>query len=210
MALFVRSRLWAGLAAGALAVAASVAAATGSAQASGSEKIPTGFLASAVPGASAFGTTPSDTPEQVSFILKENSISELESAVTGGLTSFDSVSQFAATYGASPAAVTALTKYLASFGIATSVYAGRVDVSASGTAGEFDKALSVTQRNYHVPARQAFNGHKIPAQTVYSATSAPNLPSSIGQYVLAILGLTNYAPFASNAVHEKNSVTVTP
>jgi kumamolisin len=210
MALFVRSRLWAGLAAGALAVAAPVAATAGSAQASTSEKIPTGFLASAAPGASAFGTTPSDTPEQVSFILKENHISQLESAVTGGLTSFNSPSQFAAQYGASPAVVSALTRYLASFGITTSVYRGNVDVSASGTAGEFDAALSVTQRNYHVPARQTFNGNRIPAQTVYSATGEPNLPSSIGRYVLAILGLTNYAPFASNAVHEKTPVTVKP
>jgi len=208
MAPFVRPRLWAGLAAGALAVAASVAATAGSAQASSSEKIPTGFLASAVPGASAFGTTPSDTPEQVSFILKENNLSQLESAVTGGLTGFDSVSQFAAKYGASSAAVSALTKYLASFGIKTSVYRGNVDVSASGTAGQFDAALSVTQKNYHVPARQTFNGNRIPAQTVYSATGAPNLPSSVGRYVLAILGLTNYAPFASNAVHEKTSLTV--
>jgi kumamolisin len=210
MTLFVRSRLWAGLAAGVLAVAAPVAATTGSAQASTAEKIPTGFLASAAPGASGFGTTPSDTPEQVSFIMKENNISQLESAVTKGLTSFDSVSEFAAKYGANPAAVSALTSYLTSFGITTSVYPGNVDVSASGTAGEFDAALSVTQENYHVPARQTSNGNRIPAQTVYSATGAPDLPSSIGQYVLAVLGLTNYAPFASNAVHENTSVTVTP
>jgi kumamolisin len=210
MALFVRSRLWAGLAVVVLAVATPAAATAGSAQASTSEQIPTGFLASAAPGASAFGTTPSDTPEQVSFILKENNKSQLESAVTNGLTSFDSVSQFAAKYGASPAAVSDLTSYLASFGITTSVYPGNVDVSASGTAGEFDAALSVTQDNYHVPARQTFNGNRIPAQTVYSATRAPDLPSSIGQYVLAILGLTNYAPFASNAVHENSSVAVKP
>ena len=210
MALFVRSRLWAGLAAGVLAVAAPAAATAGSAQASTSEQIPTGFLASAAPGASAFGTTPSSTPEKVSFILKENNKSQLESAVTKGLTSYQSVSQFAAKYGASHAAVSALTSYLASFGITTSVYPGNVDVSASGTAGEFDAALSVTQDNYHVPARQTSDGHQIPAQTVYSATGAPDLPSSIGQYVLAILGLTNYAPFASNAVHENTSVTVKP
>jgi subtilase family serine protease len=210
MAISVRSRLWAGLAAGALAAAVPVAATAGSAQASAAERIPTGFLASAVPGASAFGTTPSDTSEQVSFIMKENNISQLESAVTRGLTSFDSVRQFAARYGASPAVVSALRSYLGSFGITTSAYPGNVDVSASGTAGEFDAALSVTQENYHVPARQTFNGNRIPAQTVYSATRAPNLPSSIGQHVLAILGLTNYAPFASNAVHENTPVTVKP
>ena len=210
MTLFVRPRLWAGLTAGLLVAATSAAVTAGSAQAATSQKIPTGFLASAAPGASAFGSTASDTPEQVSFILKENNKSQLESAVTRGLTSFDSASQFAAKYGASPAVVSGLTRYLAKFGITTSVYAGNVDVSASGTAGEFDAALSVTQKNYHVPARRTANGNRIPAQTVYSATGAPNLPGSIGQYVLAILGLTNYAPFASNAVHENTSVTVKP
>jgi len=210
MAIFVRPRLWAGLAAGVLAVAAPVAVAAGTAQAASSEQIPTGFLASAVPGASAFGTTPSDTPEQVSFIMKENNVAQLKSAVTRGLTSFDTVSQFAAKYGASRSAVSGLTSYLASFGIKTSVYAGNVDVSASGTAGEFDSALSIATKNYHVPARRGTSGHEIPAQTVYSATGAPDLPASISSSVLAILGLTNYAPFSSNAVHESRPTTATP
>jgi kumamolisin len=211
MAIFVRPRLWAGLAAGVLAVAAPVAATAGTAgtaQAASSEQIPTGSLASAVPGASAFGTTPSGTPEQVSFIMKENNIAQLKSAVTGGLTRFDTVSQFAAQYGASHSAVSALTSYLGSFGIQVSVYAGNVDISATGTAGEFDAALSVTTKNYHVPARHGLSGHEIPAQTVYSATGAPDLPASVGQGVLAILGLTNYAPFSSNAVHGSSAITV--
>jgi subtilase family serine protease len=210
MAILTRPRLWAGLAAGVLAVAAPVAATAGTAQASSSQQIPTGLLASAVPGASAFGTTPSSTPEQVSFIMKENNVSQLKSSVTHGLTSFDTVSQFAAKYGASRSAVSALTSYLASFGIKTSVYAGNVDLSASGTAGEFDAALSVTTKNYHVPARHGLGGHEIPAQTVYSATGAPDLPASVGRSVLAVLGLTNYAPFSSNAVHESSDVKVKP
>ncbi|MDX6420158.1 MAG: hypothetical protein QOG28_4778, partial [Trebonia sp.] len=57
MALSVRSRLWAGLAAGVLTVAASAAATVGTAQASSTpgpntpEKVPTGLHASALPGA---------------------------------------------------------------------------------------------------------------------------------------------------------------
>jgi kumamolisin len=210
MALPVRTRLWAGLAVGVLAVAAPIAVTAGPAQASPSEKIPTGFLASAVPGASPFGTTPSDTPEQVSFIMKENNVAQLKHAVTSGLTRFDTVRQFAARYGASHQAVSALTRYLASFGITTSVYPGNVDVSASGTAGEFDAALSVTTKNYHVPARRGPDGHRIPAQTVYSATGAPDLPPQIGRSVLAVLGLSNYAPYSSNAVHSDKGVTVKP
>ena len=142
-----RSRLWAGLAAGVLAVAASAAATAGTARAASApgpntpETVPTGLLASALPGAVVFGDTPPGTPEQVSFILKENNLAQLESSVTQGKTSFDSVARFAARYGQNPAVVGALTQYLAGFGITTTVYPGNVDVSASGTAGEFDKAL---------------------------------------------------------------------
>lgn len=210
MALSVYSRLRARLAVGVLAVAAPLAATAGTAQASSSQKVPTGFLASAVPGASVFGKTNPNTPEQVSFILKERDISQLESAVTGGLAGFDSVGEFGAKYGQTPGVVSALTGYLASFGITTSVYPGNVDVSASGTAKEFDAALSATTDDYHVPARRGPDGHQIPAQTVYSATGAPNLPASIAQNVLAILGLTNYAPFSTNTVHGNSAVTVTP
>ena len=88
------------MAAGVLAIATPVAVTAGSAHAvSGSnpsQQVPTGILASQIRGASAFGTTPDSTPEQVSFILNERSVSALESAVTGGLKRFDSVSQFAA------------------------------------------------------------------------------------------------------------------
>jgi subtilase family serine protease len=213
MSLSVRSRLWAGLAAGVLTVATSVAATSGAAQAASTpgpntpETVPTGLLASSLPGAAAFGDTSPSTPEQVSFILKERDISQLESSVTSGKTSFDSVSQFASKYGQSSAVVSALTSYLAKFGITTSVYAGNVDVSASGTAGEFDQALTVKQENYHVPARHSSNGYDVPAQTVYSATEAPELPYGISRYVLAVLGLTNYAPFSSHAVHVNSTPT---
>ena len=212
MALAVRSRLWAGLAVGVLAVAVPVAATAGTAQASSTpgastpEKVATGLLASALPGASAFGTTPSSTPEQVSFILKERNLPQLTSSVSSGLTRFDTVSQFAGKYGQSPAVVSAVTRYLAKFGIATTVDAGNVDVTASGTAGEFDQALSVKQENYHVPAQHGRNGQSLPAQTCYSATGAPELPYGLSQYVLAILGLSNYAPFSSHAIH-LNSTT---
>jgi subtilase family serine protease len=205
MPLSARSRLLAGLAAGVLAVATPVAATAATAQAaSGSnnpQQVPAGILAPEMRGASAFGNTPASTPEQVSFILKERNVSALESAVTGGLKNFDSVGQFAAKYGQTSYVVSALTSYLASFGITTAVYPGNVDVSATGTAGEFDKALSVTQKNYNVPAQPGFGGHKIKAQSVYSATGAPKLPSNLAQYVLAILGLTNYSPFSTNLVH---------
>jgi kumamolisin len=213
MTLSVRSRLWIGLAAMALAVATTAGAAQASSAPPGSntpEKIPTGILPSSLPGATAFGTTPPSTPEQVSFILKERNRYQLASAVAGGLSSFDSVSQFASEYGQTSDVVSAVTSYLASFGITTTVDPGNVDVSASGTAGEFNAALSVQTKDYHVPAQHGSDGYRVPAQTVYCTTGAPELPYRIGQYVLAILGLTNYAPFASHMAHVNSKITVKP
>jgi subtilase family serine protease len=213
MTRFVPSRLWAGLAAGVLGVAAPIAATAGVAHASSTpgpntkEKVATGLLASGLRGASAFGTTPASTKEQVSFILRERDKGQLESAVASGLSGYDSVDGFAAKYGQSPAVIGVLTSYLATFGIKTKVYPGNVDVSATGTAGEFDQALSVEQKNYHVPAQPGSDGNRVPAQTVYSATAAPKMPYGVGRYVLAVLGLTNYAPFVSHAVHEDTKVT---
>ena len=69
-----------------------------------------------------------------------------------GVTNYLSVSQFASTYGQTQANISALTSYLAHFGITTNVYADNVDMSATGTAGEYDQALSVTQKQYDVPA----------------------------------------------------------
>jgi subtilase family serine protease len=206
----VRSRVWIGLAAGVLAIASTAGTARAS-TAPGSNtpvKVPTGILASSLPGATPFGNTPSTTPERVSFILKERNRAQLESAVTSGLTTFDSVSDFAGNYGQTSDAVGALTGYLASFGITTTVYPGNVDVTASGTAGEFDAALSTVTKDYHVPAQHGADGDQVPAQTVYCTAGAPHLPDRIAQYVLAILGLTNYAPFGSHATHVNRKLAV--
>ena len=55
-------------------------------------------------------------------------------------------------------------------------------------------------KNYHVLAQHGADGYRVPAQTVYCATGAPELPYHLAQYVLAILGLTNYAPFDSHSI----------
>ena len=161
----------------------------------------------ALPGATAFGDTPASTPETVSFILRERNLPQLQAAVEHGATNFLTVGQFAATYGQSQANIAQLTGYLAQFGIGTQVYADNVDVVATGTAGQFDRALSVQQRQFHVPARSRHGFSPIPAQTVHGTSQSPMLPSHIARSVLAILGLTNYGPFSSQAVHVNKSVT---
>ena len=78
---------------------------------------------------------------------------------------------------------------------------------ANGTAGQFDQALAVQQHQYHVPAYPGHGGRRgLPAQTVHGTPQSPQLPASLAHAVLAILGLTNYQSFVSNAVHADQKI----
>jgi len=53
-----------------------------------------------------------------------------------------------------------------------------VDVVATGTAGAFDAALSVQQKQYRVPEQPGRDGTvPIPAQTVHGTARSPLLPA---------------------------------
>src|SRR5438270_13776471 len=96
-----KARLSAGMALGVAAARVPLAALSGPASASTPspntpEQVSSGINVSTLPGATVFGNTPADTPETVSFILKERNLSFLQAAVQTG--SFHggylSVSQF--------------------------------------------------------------------------------------------------------------------
>jgi kumamolisin len=211
MARPVRLRLWSGLAAGLVVAAVPIAATAANASSVPGRntlvRVTPGISAASVPGAVAFGATPASTPETVSFVFKERNLRQLEAAVTRGIKNYVSVGQFAREYGASPALISGLESYLRHFGITTSAYADDVDVVANGTAGEFDQALTVTQRQYKTPAVRGRDGRAgIRAQTFHGTAQDPEVPAYIAENLVAILGLTSYSPFASQAVHADTSV----
>ncbi len=203
-----RARLSAGIVLAVACTAAPLAALSGTAKASGPgpnspTQVPQGFSVANVPGIKVvYPDTPASTPETVSFILNEQNIGSLESQVEAGIPSsqYLSVSQFAARYGQSSSNIGALTSYLAGFGISTDVYADDVDVVATGTAGEFNQALTIKQETVDVPAQPGSGGFgPVRAQdNVYTNTSAPLLPYRLASFVTAILGLTNYGPYVSD------------
>jgi kumamolisin len=229
---FPRRRIAASLIAVALAAAGVAAAATAapsflassfaaspSASPSGEVAVAQGLGPIVLKYATAFGSTPPSTPEIVSFILRGRNLFGLESAIEEGKSPDLTVAQFASRYGQTPAKITALESYLNRYGISTSVYPDDLDVTASGTAAEFDSALSVQQQQYQVPAVAAHSGVAKPglagaataqtatAQTVHGTITDPSLPANIGPDVLAILGLTNYAPFSDDLTHTPKGVT---
>jgi subtilase family serine protease len=158
------------------------------------------------PLATATGPTPPSTPLTVSFILKARNLAALESDVTGGWKGpYLSTAQFAAAYGQTPSVIDSLESFLASYGITTSAYADRLDVTATGTAGQFDRALKVLIGNYSLRG-----AHGAAAQHIFAAKSDPSVPTSLSADILSVLGLTNYAPYVSDAVKAVSTSTRTP
>jgi subtilase family serine protease len=65
----------------------------------------------------------------------------------------------------------------------------------------------VSQSQYRGPRQRGLDGlQPIPAQTVHGTASSPRLPDPIARTVVAILGLTNYGPFGSQAAHTNTSL----
>ena len=175
----------------------------------GQVTVPQGIGPAALAHATPLGDTPGDTPETVSFILQGRGLGALKASVLADNSPDLSVAQFAASYGQTSSVIAALRSYLAGYGIRTSQYADRLDVTANGTAAEFDSALTVQQKQYSVPAVRGAGGHPgIPAQVVHGTVDSPQMPAGIGSHVLAILGLTNYSPFTDNVAHTPSGVSV--
>jgi kumamolisin len=202
-----KARLWAGIVLGVAMVIAPITALSGSAHAAPAStgpntptQVPSGINAADLPGAVITGVPP-DEPVTVSFILKEQNIQSLEAQVESGIpdSRYLSVSQFAARYGQSSSNIDALTSYLAGFGITTTVYADNLDVVATGLPGDFNKALTVTEKEVSVPEQPGNGGYgPIPRHNVYTNTQPPLLPYRLASFVTAILGLTNYDPYVSD------------
>jgi kumamolisin len=164
--------------------------------------VPQGIGAEALATAKVFGQTPPRTPERVSFVLKARHLRWLEANVEAGMpTGYVSVGQFAHDFGQPHSKIAALRRYLARYRIRTSADADGLDLIATGTAGDFDRALSVQQHEYRVPAIPARYGLPgRPALTIHGTTDRALLPRHLARFVLSILGLTSYPTFASDAV----------
>jgi len=194
-------------AAGSLVVLSAVvpagAASTGTGPVPSGGKVPVaqGLDAAAV-GAHRVFPVKGSTKETVSFVLRLRSATALKSLVEAGMPhGYLSVKTFASEYGQTRAHVAALQKYLKHYGIKSTVYGDRLDVSATGRAHEWNEALSVTQSEYKVAAIPARGDQPArPAVTFHGTTDKPLLPKSIASFVYSILGLTTYPVASSDAV----------
>jgi subtilase family serine protease len=183
-------------------LAAPAIGATGGGQPS-TMHVPQGVGANALSGLTVFGPTPPSTPETVSFILKARNLGDLKANVLAGMPGgYLSVSQFARNYGQPQDNISALENYLSGYGIAATADADGLDVTATGTAGQFDSALGVQQQQFKIPATRSVAGNRgHAARIIHGTTQQPLLPRDLGRFVLSVLGLVNYPTFSSLAVH---------
>jgi kumamolisin len=155
------------------------------------------------------GTTDPTTVVNVSIILRGRNYNYLENKVLSGWTGpYLTTQQFANQYGQTPQVIASLEQYFKGYGIKTNALADGLDIQATGTAAEFNKALSITLNNFLIKAPNIHGGFR--TQTVYGSINNPRVPQQFGSPILAILGLSNYSPFVSNAkVAQGQKVNVT-
>lgn len=163
-----------------------------------------GAQVQAVNGAKPVGAATPYNSLALSFILKPQHSQALYANAGRDLgTNFMSVKQFASQYGANPRFVTQLETYLAKFGLKDfTLYPDGLDLKAVGTTTEVNKAFGVQEETYQVPGVAAKHGmQSVRAQRVYAPSHKAMMPKRLVQTIVAILGLTNYAPWVTQTAH---------
>jgi kumamolisin len=159
-----------------------------------------GIGADVLAHATPTGTTAGSTMMRVSFILKMRNMGQLAGEVaTGWHGPYLTPQQFALEYGQTPEYILALRGFLREFGITSQVMSDRLDITTQGTAAEYDKALGILLENFTVNVKPSASGAAM-TETVYGTRQAPQMPLNLASNILAILGLSNYAPYESLAV----------
>ena len=153
---------------------------------SGKVALPQGITAASLDG-TRISAAPAATKETISFVLKMQNPGALKFNVQNGMPhGFLSVRTFASRYGQPHANIVALERYLSRFGIKSTAYADGLDISTTGTAAQYGKALSVRQSLYRLSAVRA-RGNRAgrPAMVVPGTTDKPLLPASLAKLTWA-------------------------
>ena len=144
--------------------------------------------------AQPLGPLPGSTPLQILVGLRLRGQVQLDSLInavnTPGNPSYGhflTPAQFAATYAPTQAEVWAVENYLRNSGFThITAPANRVYVSAEGTAAQVEEAFNTPLWQYRVSGPNDES-----ARTVYANTQTAEVPTSLGNIVLSVIGLEN-------------------
>lgn len=162
---------------------------------SGKQSVPQGTSQAVLNNADYSGNMNVKTKISVDIIMKTHQNTQLKnyikSTVTPGNSNYRkylSTDQFVQKFAPSSKEIQTVTNYLHDFGISSKVYSNHLVITASGTVGEFNKALNVHIQNAKL------NGEKF-----HASKTAPELPTNVASDILTILGVSNYSHFHSDA-----------
>ena len=186
----VRRGLAAASTLGVLVTLGAAAAPSASASVASSSWGSTATLATSLQGATLTGNAPASTPVRLAVTLKPQNAAAEQAALRamyqpGSATfhQFLTPAQWEAAYAPTTAQVSAVTSYLSSNGFTgLSVQGDRMLISATGNAGDAQKAFNTTIGNYVMPNGSTFRANIGGAQ----------VPSSLTGIVQAVVGLSNW------------------
>lgn len=175
---------------GVLVALGTAAAPSASASVASSSWGSTATLATSIQGATLTSNAPASAPVRLAVTLKPRSAAAEQAALRamyqpGSATfhQFLTPARWEAAYAPTAAQVSAVTSYLGNNGFTgVSVQGDRLLISATGTAGDAEKAFNTTIGNYVMPNGSTFRANIGGAQ----------VPSSLAGIVQAVVGLSNW------------------
>ena len=166
------------------------------AQADTTSSVAQGVGSGVLNNASYFGNVPDNTPVTVDVVMKVQNQTQLANFIDGTVNSsssnfrkYLSPDQFSNLYGGNKSTISAVQLYFKLFGIQTTVAKDNLVITANGTAGQFNKAFNISLQ-WATYQGKKFHGTK----------QAPQLPSTLANSILCILGLSDYSNLESNAI----------
>ena len=137
------------------------------------------------------GSVPDSKQLQLTIALKPQDPSGLENYATEVSTPssplyhhYLSVSQFAQSFGATPAQIDTVKSALQAQGVSVGTpLANNLTLPVTGSAGEVEKAFSVSLSQVKLPT----------GRTAYANVQAPSIPANAAQYVQGVIGLDDVA-----------------
>lgn len=143
--------------------------------------------------ASFFGDLDPSTNVTVDIVMKIQNHSSLESYIKSTVNTkspnyrhYLSVDAFKKNFAPKASEINALTNYLASFGIKTTVYQNNLVITATGTVAQINKAFSVELEH------ASYKG-----KSFHATKKQPKLPKKVANNILCILGLSNYSSYST-------------
>jgi Pro-kumamolisin, activation domain/Putative Ig domain len=148
--------------------------------------------APAIPLSATTSTLTASTHLHITVAMRPQDASGLQALATGVSTPgspefrhFLTEPQFAARFGASGTALSAVESELTANGLAVGeIPANHLSIPASGTAAQIERAFSVSMQQVKLAS----------GRTAFANAQAPALPASIGQYVQGVVGLDDLNP----------------